>query len=167
MGRGALIAATDQVRSSGTQLALPIIDRNPRSVVLASVEVLEHLGLGRELRRFGVRHLVDLRLGPLYRPFGHDGQSFFGFVAALGVCYEHLGSLADPYIGDSWHEERYRQLLEGHYCEHAESVRALRRLIDEGPVMLLLPSYTGLAQQALLRALEAVEPGFESFQIER
>lgn len=162
-----LIAAVDQVRGPGTQLALPITDLNPRSVVIASVAVLEHLGLSHALRTHGVRHLVDLRLAPLYRPFGLDGDGFLDLVAALGVRYEHRGSLADPYIGDSWHEERYRQLLEQHYREHVQSVRVLRNLIDEGPVMLLVPSYTGLVQQILLRALGAVESGFEYFQLER
>ncbi|PRP96171.1 DUF488 family protein [Enhygromyxa salina] len=162
-----LIAAGKRARGAGTQLALPNTDLNPRSVVIASVAVLGHLGLSWALRTHGVRHLVDLRLGPLYRPFGLDGEGFFDLVAELGVRYEHRRSLADPYIGDAWHEERYRQLLEEHYREQAQSVRALRSLIDEGPVMLLLPSYTGLVQQILLRALGAVESGFEYFQLER
>ena len=157
--------ATQESPPIGTQLSLSIAKPARATLVLASVSELARHGLEASLRKFAVRRFVDLRLGPLYRPFGLDREGFTELLSSLGVQYEHLTALADPHMGDAWHEERYRQLIERHYEEHVDEVRALRRLAEDGPLMLLVASYVELGQRALLRALQSNAAGLDCVQL--
>jgi hypothetical protein len=120
-------------------------------LIFASVSALERRDLGRELLERSVRRLVDLRLGPVYRPFRLEREAFFELLFSLRVVYVHMHALADRYIGESWHAERYRQLLEAHYAMQREALGELRAMIDDGPVMAIVPSYSDLGAYFLVR----------------
>ena len=142
-------------------MVLPTVAASSASLIFASVSALERRDLGRELRERSVRRLVDLRLGPVYRPFRLERAAFFALLFSLRVVYVHMHALADRYIGESWHEERYRQLLEAHFATQREALGELREMIDDGPVMAIVPSYSEVSERIFLCALEGVRPGFE------
>lgn len=156
-----LVVAAPQPIGAGTQLVLPTVAASSASLVFASVSVLEGRDLGRELRDRCVRRLVDLRLGPVYRPFRLDREGFFELLFSLRITYIHMDVLANRYIGESWHEERYRQLLEAHYASQRNALDELRGMIDDGPVLAIVPSYSEIAERIFLGALERVRSGFE------
>lgn len=156
-----LIVVTPRASGAGTQLVLPTVAASSASLVFASVSVLERRDLGRELRERSVRRLVDLRLGPVYRPFRLEREAFFEMLSSLRIIYVHMDVLANRYIGESWHEERYRQLLEAHYAAQKKALGDLRDMIDDGPVMAIVPSYSEIAERIFLYALEGVRSGFE------
>ena len=160
-GPNPLVVATPQESGVGTQLVLPTVAASSASLILASVNALERRDLGRELRERSVRGLVDLRLGPVYRPFRLERVAFFELLSSLSVTYVHMHMLADRHIGESWHEERYRQLLEAHYAEQRKALGDLRDMLDDGPVMVIVPSYSDIAERIFLGALAAIRPGFE------
>lgn len=161
MGPSPLVVAAPQASGAGTQLVLPTVAASSASLTFASVSVLERRDLGRELRKRSVRRLVDLRLGPVYRPFRLERAAFFELLLSLRVVYVHMYALADRYIGESWHQERYRQLLEAHYAAQRNALGDLRDMIDDGPLMAIVPSYSEVSERVLLCALERVRPGFE------
>jgi hypothetical protein len=159
--RAGRLAVSVGAGSSQVQLGLPGLAPPRSALICATVSALGSRGLSESLRELGVRRIVDLRIAPSFLRLGLRSRAFAELVEKLGVAYVHLVELSNRFVGQSWHEERYRQRVERHLEDHVELVERLREMVDDGPVMLIIAERSELELGLLLQALERASPGFE------
>lgn len=168
---GRLMVAADRGPGPQVQLGLPGFAPPRTALICATISSLVDAGVGiegppRDIRNWlcthGVRKIVDVRVAPSYRGLGLRHRAFVELAGELGATYVHLVDLSNRFVGESWHAERYRQRVERHFEDKRELVEQLRRMVDDGPLLLIVAERSTLERELLLRALERVSPDFET-----
>jgi hypothetical protein len=91
------------------QLGLPGVIWSRAGIFSVSFNHLSKIGLAAVVKACHPRHVIDIRVAPIYRPLAASMSEFVSSLTNAGIHYWHFPAIANRFSGDAWHPQLFRQ----------------------------------------------------------
>lgn len=110
-----------------------------------------------------LRHVVDIRVAPSFHHSSLSSEEFRCFLEEIDITYTHLPALSNQFLGSSWNQALIYQDFVTYLQRQPEHLITLRKLIDNGPLLLLSSEldHEHSSRAAITDVLSDIAPGFD------